>query len=154
MPFDVALSDLTDMQRAFVEAYVENGGNGTDAAVTAGYTAEWARATAYKMLQLPHVQHAVQQRQRRDYTSLLNLGMKRLREALQDPMTKPAVILDAVIKLGDRVGLGPKPDADSKGDSKPISELSLAELQALAQRIAADMKVVELTPGAPVTVPV
>lgn len=40
--FDEASGNLTMKQRLFAQAYVDNGGNGTQAAITAGYSEDYA----------------------------------------------------------------------------------------------------------------
>ena len=53
---------LTQRQRAFVAAFVQNGGMQRQAAETAGYApGETARVHASKMLRLPHIQRALMQ---------------------------------------------------------------------------------------------
>jgi phage terminase small subunit len=46
---------LTEKQRIFVSEYLRNGGNGSAAAVAAGYAAESARVTASRMLRHPEI---------------------------------------------------------------------------------------------------
>lgn len=50
---------LTDMQAAFVEAFVRNGGKAGEAALEAGYAKTAAQTRASEMLTLPHVSAAV-----------------------------------------------------------------------------------------------
>ena len=46
---------LTDKQEAFIRAYVQNGGNGTQAAKDAGYPDKAAHTRAYENLRLPKI---------------------------------------------------------------------------------------------------
>lgn len=47
------------MQRRFVMAYVDNGGNGTQAAISAGYAEKAARQQASRLLKKENIQHAI-----------------------------------------------------------------------------------------------
>ena len=47
---------LTDQQERFIQEYVLNGGNGTQAAIVAGYPKSSAHSRAYDNLKLPKVQ--------------------------------------------------------------------------------------------------
>lgn len=47
---------LTDCQELFVSAYVSNGGNGTKAAIAAGYAEAGAHTRAYELLRMPKIQ--------------------------------------------------------------------------------------------------
>jgi hypothetical protein len=51
---------LTDKAAKFVAAYVANGGNGKDAAITAGYSAKGAHVEASRMLKSPNIRNAIQ----------------------------------------------------------------------------------------------
>jgi hypothetical protein len=55
-----AVLGLTPQQWAFCEAYVANGGNGTQAAITAGYGASSAHVRASKLLRLDKIQSSVE----------------------------------------------------------------------------------------------
>lgn len=50
---------LTDKEKAFVQAYVANGGNGRKAAREAGYTAKYAHQEAWRLLKRPNVVDAI-----------------------------------------------------------------------------------------------
>ena len=57
---------LNSRQIRFIDAYLANGGNGTEAATSAGYKESGASVQAYKLLQLPenlHVQRELKRRQ-------------------------------------------------------------------------------------------
>lgn len=51
--------DLTPQQLAFCEAYVANGRNGTQAAISAGYAASSAHVRASKLLAMPKIQRVI-----------------------------------------------------------------------------------------------
>ena len=46
---------LKPRERAFLRAYIENGGNGTQAAITAGYAERSAGTTAYRLLNREYI---------------------------------------------------------------------------------------------------
>ena len=52
--------NLTPKQKLFVEAYLTNGGNGRQAALSAGYSAKTARQQASENLSKPDIQAAIQ----------------------------------------------------------------------------------------------
>ena len=56
---------LNSRQIKFIDAYLCNGGNGTEAAITAGYKESGASVQAYKLLQLPENRHVQQEIKRR-----------------------------------------------------------------------------------------
>lgn len=54
-PVPTESNELTEKQRVFVSEYLRNGGNGSAAAVAAGYAAESAKVTASRLLRHPEV---------------------------------------------------------------------------------------------------
>jgi phage terminase small subunit len=50
---------LTYKQRAFINAYLTNGFNGTQAALSAGYSKRWARMIAHENLSKHYIQEAI-----------------------------------------------------------------------------------------------
>ncbi len=128
------LNEMTTQQSDFAAHYVTNGGNGAQAAISAGYAEDSARQAAYKLLKLPHVQAAITEQLRRDLSSLAVIGLGRLKTILEDPYTKATVVADAVIKIIDRAGLAPKSGRDTQGDSKPIEQMTIAELEAFIRQ--------------------
>lgn len=53
---------VEDQRGVFVDAYISNGFNATQAALTAGYSARTASQTAYSLLNTPQVDQAIRQR--------------------------------------------------------------------------------------------
>jgi phage terminase small subunit len=47
---------ITPKQQAFINAYIANGGQGSQAAIAAGYSPKDSRNAAYRMLKLPKIQ--------------------------------------------------------------------------------------------------
>lgn len=56
---------LTPKEKMFVTAYISNGFNGTQAAITAGYSSKGASVTASKLLKKPRVQTALAKEERK-----------------------------------------------------------------------------------------
>lgn len=50
---------LTKKQKAFIQAYKANGGNGTQASISAGYSEKSARAISCENLTKPYIQEAI-----------------------------------------------------------------------------------------------
>src|SRR5215469_9003579 len=53
---------LTDREQRLIDEYVKNGGNGTQAAASAGYSAARADQSAYQVLRRPEVQRHIRER--------------------------------------------------------------------------------------------
>ena len=53
---------LKESKHRFVDAYIENGGNGRQAAIRAGYSARNGGGTAYRLLQEPEVKAELERR--------------------------------------------------------------------------------------------
>ena len=56
---------LTPKQKAFVREYKANGGNGTQAAISAGYSEDSARAISCENLTKPYIQEAIAQEEKK-----------------------------------------------------------------------------------------
>lgn len=50
-------------RRLFIEAFIANGGNGTQAAITAGYAASRAKQQAFRLMKMQDVKDALRERQ-------------------------------------------------------------------------------------------
>ena len=126
---------LTEKQQRFVENYLSNGGNATAAARSAGYVME--AQDGWRQRQLPNVQRAIFEGQKRKLQSLSTAGLGFLEQLItgQIPDAKPRDRLDAskfVINLAGHVApKGGEPEAD---DSKPLEEMSIAELEDFVRR--------------------
>lgn len=129
------LRPLTDMQAAWVSELVANGGNGTDAAIKAGYAASSAAQRAAELRKLPHVQAAILAENRKAFAELAVLATGQARMMLLDPKTPASARVDLIKDLWNRAGLTPpKAGEDDGNDEKPLRELSLAKLEAIAVR--------------------
>ena len=56
------MPNLNDKQHIFVSAYIDNGGNASAAAVTAGYAPDSAAVTGYRMKNSPHIHAEIERR--------------------------------------------------------------------------------------------
>lgn len=138
-------TDLLNQQRAFAEAYVLGHGNATQAAIQAGYSPVSARQTASRLLHTPHVQDAIQRAQAvtlRGRLASKALGV--LEKVLDDDNAPPGVRVDAAKTVLDRAGMaafrgGQEPDIYEK----PPSQMTFAELEALATAAARSLRVLE-----------
>ena len=59
------VNGLTKKQKAFVKAYKENGGNGTQAAIKAGYSENTAREIATENLSKPYIAKALAEHEKK-----------------------------------------------------------------------------------------
>lgn len=127
---------LTERQAAFVRSYVENGGNGAEAARSAGYSEHSAKQIGTQMLSLPWVQRALEVARNRCLAELEVKSLRVLRGILDE--TNPALLspgqqlkaAEIVLKIraGDRA-------LDKKTEqSKALNEMSVDELEAFIRR--------------------
>ena len=71
---------LTQQQKDFAYAYVENGGHAENAAKASGFT----RVYAYKLVKLPHLQEYIHQLREIELGKLATLGLKVIFEIMTD----------------------------------------------------------------------
>lgn len=149
-------TDLLTQQQAFAEAYVSGNGNATQAAIQAGYSAISARQTASRLLHTPHVQNAIQRAQVVTLQGrLASKALGVLEKILDDDNAPPGVRVDAARTVLDRSGLAAfRGSLDLEQYEKPASEMSLAELDALAAALEksifslrADANAIDVTPA-------
>jgi phage terminase small subunit len=132
------MTDISEQQAAFAEAFVANGGNGTQAAISAGYSEISARQMAYKLTRNQKVMDAIRAEQRRLLSGNLATKALAVLEAILDNADAPlGVKVDACKTLLDRGGLTAKAAETEPEAEKPASEMSLAELEAAVARITA-----------------
>lgn len=93
--------------QAFVGAYVQNGGNGAQAAIAAGFKPHSAKHRAWSLLQRPDVQAAIsagRERIREDYRYDTERAMKDLDDAIKfSRETKNATAMCRAIELQARI---------------------------------------------------
>lgn len=136
--------ELTVKQSRFVHEYLVDG-NGTQAAIRAGYGAAGARVTACRLLTNPNVQKAVEARQASDAA---RLGIDRqnvlagLLEAVDMARTQmnPAAMVAALREIGKLMGFyAPevkevKLSATQEATQKDFAAMTDAQLLALIER--------------------
>jgi phage terminase small subunit len=98
-------SKLTEKQAAFVKALVTNGGNKTQAAITAGYSPKTAREQAYDLIKIPHVMHAILEATLTNFIANAPKAQATLKSLLE--AKSEYVRLEAAKDLLDRAGLKP-----------------------------------------------
>lgn len=99
---------ITPKQQAFIQHYVSNGGNGTKAAISAGYSQRSAAVTACELLKLPKVQKRLQPK-RDEEKERLGLDadwiVSRLMKEAGDPENSEAARVRALELLGKVEGI-------------------------------------------------
>lgn len=129
--------ELTELQRAFVAAFVASGGkNATDAAREAGYSAESARTEAWRLLRKPHVQAAIRaERTRAIGTEGGTLAWSVINGILGDERAPHGVRFEAAkFVLGVAGHVAPRA-ADAQGDDRDaVEDMSLEELNEFIRR--------------------
>jgi len=95
--------NLTELQSAFTVKYVENGGNGTKAAIEAGYGPKGAHVRSSELLALPKIQAEICRLCRSMLAVSAPMAIKVLKE-LAVGSTSDSVKLQASISLLDRAG--------------------------------------------------
>tara|TARA_R110000796_G_scaffold3212_12_gene12313 strand:- start:363 stop:740 length:378 start_codon:yes stop_codon:yes gene_type:complete len=115
---------LTDMQQAFIDEYVTNGGEREAAAIHAGYSPSTARVQAYDLMRKPHVLHAILERCAEGFISDAPKATQRLRELMN--ARSEYVSLQATQDVLDRAGLKPTERVDHRiaGDVSVSIDLS------------------------------
>jgi hypothetical protein len=125
--------ELTAQQVRFVSELIRASGNGTEAAIRAGYSASSAAQRAYELRQNPRVQAAIHAEMRRTFGELGALALSQARLMLLDDKLPPGVRVDLMKAVWDRCGLGPvKEDGAEPIEDRDLRELSLSELEAIA----------------------
>ena len=94
---------LTDMQAAFVDAFVSNGGDRVEAAIEAGYSKQTARQQAYELLAKSHVMAAIMERTMTELACHAPKAVQRL-QSLTGARSE-YVALQASQDILDRLGL-------------------------------------------------
>ena len=123
-----------DMQHAFAVELVANGGNITQATISAGYSPKSARQIGQHLLDKPHVQQAIRREQQRSIGGrLASKALRVLEQILDDPQAPYGARVDAAKTILDRAGLAAVPARmiGEVGHGKPVDEMTFEELHAL-----------------------
>lgn len=123
---------LTEKQELFCHHYIMNGYNGTQAAISAGYSEKIAAGQAYQNLRLPHILERIKEMQR-DTVNALCISKEKYLAMLNEMAEKeadPRVRLEAIKTVADWSGY----KAPEKKDIvvNQISEQTKKKLQELA----------------------
>jgi phage terminase small subunit len=104
---------LTAKMMRFVEAYLANDGNGTKAAITAGYGQKSAHVTASRLLKLPKVQDAL----RYGVDAIMQRGMVKAANRMVKLVNHKSAYIgyEASKDILDRTGVGV---GDGKGSGR------------------------------------
>jgi hypothetical protein len=147
----VATMTLTEMQAKFVEAYVENGGNGTQAAITAGYSQDCARVQAQQNLERPKIRLAVEQlRDQKIKTDGATRAWQTMYNMLNDPSAPAQARFQAARWVLEASGHGLSAVAAGlqlglQRSKKDLSNMSIHELEELIRQGQATFESVKTT---------
>lgn len=101
----------SDRQRAFVLCYLQQGDRNAAAAYrSAGYQCadEYAKQEAYRLLQDPKIQEAIQEQASRSLYALAPMALKVLGDIIENPQEKGGDRLKGALGVLDRAGLHAK----------------------------------------------
>ena len=139
---------LTEKQKAFAIAYVNNGGNRSQAAISAGYHSNRANQSGYQALSSPAVQAAIRKEAEDLLNSNVGIGAKVLVE-LATTSKSDSVRLQAAQSLLDRGGLPFVRQTEHKHtleDSRTDAELR-AHIKLLTAELGLNLRVIEHVPS-------
>lgn len=116
--------ELTERQRAFVDAYLANGGRSGKAALSAGYAARSADTAASRLVANPLIQHAILK------ATLTAIGLSAVPalatvRRLSEKARSEYVRLEAARDLLDRAGFRPPERVDHRLDAGLTVTLNL-----------------------------
>lgn len=112
------LPKLRPKQARFVRAYIDNGGNATQAAITAGYNPKTARQIAAENLTKPYIQEAIRElTEAREKSSGITAEWVRqqIAQIAQKEDAKDQDRLKALDMLAKMLGLYEKRDEEQQG---------------------------------------
>jgi hypothetical protein len=137
---------INEQQAAFVREYVRNGGNGSAAAIVAGYKKDRARNTAWELCQKPKILEAIKLQQARYLSGeLSNVALGTLGNIMRDETAPAAARVQASRWVLEAAGHGLPAAAlaarlGMDGADKPLSEFSLADLEEMTKRAAESLE--------------
>ena len=125
---------LTDQQERFCNAYVVNGGNGSAAAVAAGYSHKSRAAAAKQVLKLVHVQSRIKEL---TLESMVHMTPKLLKHMakLATQAKSEQVRFAAMKDLLDRTGTRAHEDVATQGRDVSLDDL-IQRAQALTKELS------------------
>ena len=139
---------LTEKQKAFAIAYVNNGGNRTQAAISAGYSTKVAKQSGYQALTSPAVQAAIRLEAEHVLNTNVGLAAKVLVE-LATTSKSDGVRLAAASALLDRGGMALVRQSEHRHvleDNRTDAELR-AHIKLLTAELGLNSKIIEHVPS-------
>jgi hypothetical protein len=129
---------LTAQQEAFVTAYLANGCKQTEAARTAGYATPGT--DGWRLTRNSAVRAAIRARQEAMMIGAGAIGIAVMKEIALDKAQPAPSRLQAAKWLAEADGYGlASRKTDTDDDDRPLSEMSLGELHALAAELQAQL---------------
>jgi hypothetical protein len=123
-------SGLTDQQTAFIAAYVANGANAPEAAKQAGYS-HW-QSESWRLMQNPAVRAALHAEADKRLAGAGAIGIGVLVEIARDKGAPAPSRVSAAKWLAEAAGhgLAARKAGETDGETKPLEEMTAAELVA------------------------
>ena len=134
------MAKLTPKQDAFVKEYLLNGGNGTQAAIKAGYSSASAAAIAEENLRKPYISQAIKEHQK--------LATENYVWSKEDKLKKLELMMNVALKDDAEKGMINMPSFvaalkvhnEMQGDNAPTRSEVLTTSQTLAERLSGGSK--------------
>ena len=135
-----AAMSLTLMQSNFVTSIVYDGVSGSEAARRAGYSTVSARQTASQLLSQTNIQNAIRNEQFKFLNGhLASKALKALAAVIDDPEAPHGAKVQASIAVLERSGLHFNTVQQDLLINKPLSEMSLQELDLVVKNSKAKL---------------
>ncbi len=130
----VGVRGLTDMERAFVQEYLVNGGKQKAAATVAGYADP--SACGWHLSRSPKIQSALRVLRQRKILALATAGLAFVEATIEG--TNDATMsqrLKASMWAVELAGhVAPKPGQEQPDEDKPMAEMTVSELEGVIRR--------------------
>ena len=132
---------LTPLQARFAVEYVANGGNGSKAALAAGYSDVSPGSEAYRLAHLPHVQAAIAAETLKQFGRHAPAAVDVLAEIMIDSDQPGGVRVKAAGMILDRAGFTPpkRHELESSRDKRP-ENMNKSELEAFIRRATSQLR--------------
>ena len=130
---------LTTKQKAFCDYYIENGGNGTEAAIKAGYSEKTAAEMSSENLRKPNIIFYLKERNKQVESSRI-LSMQEIQQFWSDTIVDELREFKDRLKASELLGRSKGGFIDKVSHtgnvnvSNPLQGLSTEELKALLEK--------------------